>query len=76
MTQQNSKLQTIFGERVRSLLEDNYRMRFSHHSDSLWYVRLVHMANGNHIDLKCYPDERRIIQLTNHVVTFNSTYDG
>lgn len=76
MTKQYLKLQSIFGERVRSLLEDNYKMRFSHHSDSLWYVRMVHMANGNHIDLKCYPDERRIVQLTNHVETFNYTYGG
>jgi len=76
MTQQNSKLQSIFGERVRSFLEDNYCMRFSHTSDALWYVRLVHMANGNHIDLKCYPDKRQIVQLTNHIETFNETYDG
>lgn len=75
MTQQNSKLQSIFGERVRSLLEDNYCMRFSHITNTLWFVRLVHMANGNHIVLKCYPDVKRIVQLTNNIKTLDMIYD-
>lgn len=75
MTQQNSKLQSIFGERVRSLLEDNYCMRFHHFDNYLWFVRLVHMANGNRIVLKCYPDEKRIVQLTNNIKTFDMLYD-
>lgn len=76
MTQQMLKLHSIFGERVRSFLEDNYCMRFSHMTNSLWFVRLVHMANGNHIVLKCYPEDNRIVQLTNNVKTFDQKYDG
>lgn len=64
----------VFCERVRALTEDGYMVRVWTQSPSLWLVRLHHMCNGNDIILKCYPMEKKVMQLTNHVKVYEEVF--
>lgn len=63
----------VFNERVSSLLADNYCKRLDTRLPHFWIVRLKHMANGNEIVLRGYPNEGWIIQSTNNIVTHKET---
>ena len=67
------KFTKIFDERVSSLLADNYCKRLDTRLPHFWIVRLKHMANGNEIVLRGYPNEGMIIQSTNNIVTHKET---
>ena len=75
MNEKSSHLmEKVFSERVKSLIEDRYMVRVRHTSPTLWFVRLHHMCNGNDIILKCYPLEKRVMQLTNHVKVYEEVF--
>ena len=59
----------VFDERVSSLLADHYCKRLDTRLPHFWIVRLKHMANGNEIVIRGYPQDSMIIQTTNNVVT-------
>lgn len=63
----------VFNERVSSLLADNYCKQLDTRLPHFWIVRLKHMANGNEIVLRGYPNEGWIIQSTNNIVTHKET---
>ena len=67
------KFSKVFDERVSSLLADNYCKRLDTRLPHFWIVRLKHMANGNEIVLRGYPNEGWIIQSTNNIVTHKET---
>lgn len=59
----------VFDERVSSLLADHYCKRLDTRLPHFWIVRLKHMANGNEIVIRGYPQDSMIVQTTNNVVT-------
>ena len=63
------KCTKVFDERVSSLLADHYCKRLDTRLPHFWIVRLKHMANGNEIVIRGYPQDSMIIQTTNNVVT-------
>lgn len=67
------KFTKVFNERVSSLLADNYCKRLDTRLPHFWIVRLKHMANGNEIVLRGYPQDGCIIQTTNNIVTHRET---
>ena len=67
------KFSKVFDERVSSLLADGYCKRVDTRLPHFWIVRLKHMANGNEIVLRGYPQESCIIQTTNNIVTHRET---
>lgn len=67
------KFTKVFNERVSSLLADNYCKRLDTRLPHFWIVRLKHMANGNEIVLRGYPNDGWIIQSTNNIVTHEET---
>lgn len=67
------KFSKVFDERVSSLLADNYCKRLDTRLPHFWIVRLKHMANGNEIVLRGYPNDGCIIQSTNNIVTHKET---
>ena len=67
------KCTKVFDERVSSLLADNYCKRLDTRLPHFWIVRLKHMANGNEIVLRGYPNDGCIIQSTNNIVTHKET---
>lgn len=66
---QTQRLSKAFKERIRSLLDDRYCLRFQIKFSNLWCARLHHMSNGNDIIIKAYPKENRIVQYTNKIKT-------
>lgn len=58
------KAYAAFLHRCKGFSDDGYNLVVTHHGESLWYHRYIH-ANGNVIELKLYPRELRIVQLTN-----------
>ena len=67
------KFSKVFDERVSSLLADNYCKRLDTRLPHFWIVRLKHMANGNEIVLRGYPNEGWIVQSTNNIITHKET---
>ena len=63
------KFTKVFDERVSSLLADHDCKRLDTRLPHFWIVRLKHMANGNEIVIRGYPQDSMIIQTTNNVVT-------
>ena len=59
-----SKLQSLFEERVSSLLEDGYVSVVKSSSVYFHYARLRH-PNGNVVTVKGYPRLLQLVQLTN-----------
>lgn len=70
-----AKVKNIFGERVRSLLEDGYVVIVSIDSADLLFCKLRHRSNGNRIVLNASPRLGYITQRTNHITTFSAHYD-
>lgn len=67
-------LEHEFHERVSGLIKDRYALRFCNRTPTLWLARLHHMANGNDIIVKAYPQRNEVIQLTNKVEVFRKTF--
>ncbi len=66
------KAYAAFLHRCKGFIDDDYQLQFSHQGETLWYHRYIH-SNGNIIELKLYPKELRIVQLTNGRETYNYT---
>lgn len=64
-----AKFSKVFNERLSSLLADKYCKRLDTRLPHFWIVRLKHMANGNEIVLRGYPQDGLIVQTTNNIVT-------
>lgn len=64
----------VFNERVTSLLDDGYHVMFrsSGVADALWFASLRH-HNGNRVIIKAYPNDNRLVQTTNNIVTHEGT---
>lgn len=61
-----------FKERVKGLHDDGYRVMWqSDTPGAMLHAKLVH-HNGNRISIFAYPDENKLVQLTNHI----KVYDG
>lgn len=67
------KFSKVFNERVSSLLADKYCKRLDTRLPHFWIVRLKHMANGNEIVLRGYPQDGIMVQTTNNIVTHRET---
>jgi hypothetical protein len=67
------KFSKVFNERVSSLLADGYCKRLDTRLQHFWIVRLKHMANGNEIVLRGYPQDGIMVQTTNNIVTHRET---
>ena len=67
------KFSKVFNERVSSLLADKYCKRLDTRLPHFWIVRLKHMANGNEIVLRGYPQDGVMVQTTNNIVTHRET---
>ena len=67
------KFSKVFDERVSSLLADKYCKRLDTRLPHFWIVRLKHMANGNEIVLRGYPQDGIMVQTTNNIVTHRET---
>lgn len=67
-------LEHEFNERVSGLIRDRYALRFCNRTPTIWVARLHHMANGNDIVIKAYPNSNELVQLTNHVEVFRHTF--
>lgn len=61
-----------FLERCKGFTQDGYTLVFSYQNESLWYHRYRH-PNGNVIELKLFPRDLRIVQLTNGKECFRDT---
>ena len=64
----------VFNERVTSLLNDGYHIMFRSEgiATTLWFASLRH-HNGNRVIIKAYPNDNRLVQTTNHIVTHEGT---
>ena len=67
-------LEHEFHERVSGLIKDRYALRFCNRTPTLWLARLHHMANGNDIVIKAYPQRNEVVQLTNKVEVYRHTF--
>lgn len=72
--QRSIKMRRDYGERLRCLLEDGYKVRHSHEDDVLFVTRLHHMCNGNDIVLTANLHDGVLFQKTNHVLTYLCNY--
>lgn len=61
-------INSIFQERVTSLLEDGYRVIVKVDNSTLLFAKLRNLANGNHIVLKAYPQDKKLVQYTNNIL--------
>lgn len=67
----SNHLMQIYGERLRSLLEDGYVVQVKSDLPDLKYTALRHRSNGNRIRLYCYPVVGVIKQMTNCIMTYH-----
>lgn len=58
------KAYAAFLHRCRGFRYDGYSLTFKHEGESLWYYKFRH-TNGNIIELKLFPKELKLVQLTN-----------
>lgn len=58
------KAYAAFLHRCKGFSDDGYTLIFQHQGEAIWYYKFRH-PNGNTIDLKLFPKELRIVQLTN-----------
>lgn len=63
-----------FHERVSGLICDRYCLRFCNRTPTLWLARLRHMANGNDIIIKAYPNTHEVVQVTNRVEVYRQAF--
>lgn len=70
MTQEQSqRLSKSYAERVKSFLEDGYRLRHETVVGPITVCRLHHMSNGNDIILHLDLAKGELRQKTNHILT-------
>lgn len=72
--QRMAKLLAVYEERIKSLLDDGYKVRHRTNFRTFDVCRMHHMANGNDIVLFADFVEYEIIQKTNQVVTHKETF--
>lgn len=72
--QRKAKLLAVYEERIKSLLDDGYKIRHRTNFRTFEVCRMHHMANGNDIILYADLEEYEIIQKTNQVVTHKETF--
>lgn len=58
------KAYVAFLHRCKGFTDNGYSLVFQHQGETLWYHKYRH-PNGNVIELKLYPLDLRIVQLTN-----------
>lgn len=63
-----------YHERVNALMVDGYKKRHETITNTFACCRLHHMSNGN--DIVITMSGSRLVQKTNHVVTFAQDYDS
>ena len=68
------KAARALNERVASLLDDGYHIRFrsSSFSSDMWFVSLFH-KNGNRVTISAYWQRNEITQRTNGKITHEGT---
>ena len=66
------KAYAAFLHRGKGFIDNGYTLVFQHQSETLWYFKYRH-PNGNIIDLKLYPKELRLVQLTNGIECHSDT---
>lgn len=71
----NKKLQTqaILDQRIRSLAEDGYLIRFRSTGLQLDFIKLVHRRNGNEITIKADHLRDLMTQTTNGKLVYQGT---
>lgn len=72
-TPQQTQLSKLYCERVKSLLEDGYRLRHTANVGAIYITRLHHMANGNDIIIRVDYNTNELTQKTNHIITHHET---
>ena len=72
--QRKAKLLAVYEERIKSLLDDGYKIRHRTNFRTFEVCRMHHMFNGNDIVLFADLVEYEIIQKTNQVVTHRETF--
>lgn len=72
--QRKAKLLAVYEERIKSLLDDGYKVRHRTNFRTFDVCRMHHMANGNDIFLFADFVEYKIIQKTNQLVTHRETF--
>lgn len=69
-----AKLLAVYEERIKSLLDDGYKVRHRTNFRTFEVCRMHHMANGNDIVIFADLVEYEIIQKTNQLVTHRETF--
>lgn len=69
-----AKLLAVYEERIKSLLDDGYKVRHRTNFRTFEVCRMHHMANGNDIVIFADLVDFEIIQKTNQVVTHRETF--
>lgn len=69
-----AKLLAVYEERIKSLLDDGYKVRHRTNFRTFEVCRMHHMANGNDIVIFADLVEYEIIQKTNQVVTHKESF--
>lgn len=72
--QRMAKLLAVYEERIKSLLDDGYKVRHRTNFRTFEVCRMHHMANGNDIVIFADLVDYEIIQKTNQVVTHKETF--
>lgn len=72
--QRMAKLLAVYEERIKSLLDDGYKVRHRTNFRTFDVCRMHHMANGNDIVIFADLVDYEIIQKTNQVVTHRETF--
>lgn len=72
--QRMAKLLAVYEERIKSLLDDGYKLRHRTNFRTFEVCRMHHMANGNDIVISADLIDYEIIQKTNQVVTHRETF--
>lgn len=58
------KAYAAFLHRCKGLSDTGYSLVFQHQGETLWFYKYRH-SNGNIVELKLYPKELRLVQMTN-----------
>lgn len=72
--QRKAKMLAVYEERIKSLLDDGYKVRHRTNFRTFEVCRMHHMSNGNDIVLFADLEEYEIIQKTNQIVTHRETF--
>lgn len=69
-----AKLLAVYEERIKSLLDDGYKIRHRTNFRTFEVCRMHHMANGNDIVIFADLVDYEIIQKTNQLLTHRETF--